>query len=43
MLEDLHIEHDWATVLALVFGAAVIVPSLVSAFVSLAAVAAALF
>ena len=43
MFEDFHIEHDWVIVLAAIFGAAVIVPSLLSLFVSLGAVAAMLF
>lgn len=43
MFEKLHIQRDWATVLAFVFGAAVIVPSIVAYFLSLGAVAELLF
>jgi len=43
MLEKLHIQRDWATVLALVFGAAVIVPSIVALIFSLGALARLLF
>ena len=42
MIDKLHIQHDWAAVLAFVFGAAVVVPSVFSLIVSLAAVAATL-
>ena len=43
MIEKLHIQQDWTTVLAFVFGAAVIVPSMVSLFITLAAVAGNVF
>jgi hypothetical protein len=43
MIEKLHIQRDWATVLAFVFGAAVIVPSIVAMLLSLGAVARLLF
>jgi hypothetical protein len=43
MFEKLHIQRDWATVLAFVFGAAVIVPSIVAMLLSLGAVARLLF
>jgi hypothetical protein len=43
MLEKLHIQRDWATVLAVVFGAAVIVPSMVALLFSLGALARLLF
>lgn len=39
MLEKLHIQHDWATVLSFAFGAAVIVPSMVALFLSIMAIA----
>lgn len=39
MLERMHIQSDWATVLAFLFGAAVIVPSVVVLFITLGAVA----
>jgi hypothetical protein len=43
MLEKLHIQRDWATVLAFVFGAAVIVPSMVALLFTLGALARLLF
>jgi hypothetical protein len=43
MIEKLHIQRDWATVLAFVFGAAVIVPSIVALLLSLGALARLLF
>lgn len=43
MLDRLHIQQDWATVLAFVFGAAVIVPSMVSLLFSIVAVGASIF
>ncbi|MGN6465353.1 MAG: hypothetical protein ACTHLP_07690 [Rhizobiaceae bacterium] len=43
MLEKLHIQRDWATVLAFVFGAAVIVPSMMALLFSLGALARLLF
>lgn len=43
MLEKLHIQQDWATVLAFVFGAAVIVPSIVALLLSIVAVAVSVF
>lgn len=39
MLKGLHIQSDWATVLSFVFGAAVIVPSVVALVLAIAAVA----
>jgi|ThiBiot_500_plan_2_1041550.scaffolds.fasta_scaffold252084_1 hypothetical protein len=43
MFEKLHIQRDWATMLAFVFGAAVIVPSMVALLFSLGALARLLF
>jgi hypothetical protein len=43
MFETLHIQHDWTTVLAFLFGAAVIVPSMLSLFITLATVAGNVF
>ncbi len=39
MIERFHIEHDWATILAILFGAAVILPSVVALVISIGAVA----
>lgn len=38
MLNRFHIEHDWATILAFAFGAAVILPSIIAALLSVGAV-----
>lgn len=42
MLDRLHIQHDWVTALAFLFGAAVIVPSILALLLSLGAVVASL-
>lgn len=43
MIEKLHIQHDWAALLAFVFGAAVIVPSMVAMLLAIVAVARTVF
>jgi hypothetical protein len=38
MIGKLHIQKDWATVLAFIFGAAVIIPSIAALLVTLVAI-----